>query len=654
MLGILWWLGLWSIWLRSFQKSFEALLLFVFVISYGSLWLNQFQLNNPPAYITQEVQSISKLRPSYDVIVTGTDPEGVVAAVSAARSGLRTLLIDGHNREILGGLMTRGWLNSLDLNYASFKSNVPGKHNMLNKGIFQEWYDMVEGDSFDVTTAANAFYNLVRKEKNIDLLLQVQNMQPILRTNLNRKEIVGLEVTKADGIRQIVSAKSIIDATQDADIAAAAQVPFTIGWEDLGDKQSRMAVTVVFRLKNVTDDIWQQIQKRLRNDGNVDTDANERSAWGYANMKFYQPFHETRVRMRGLNIGRQNDGTILINALQIFGIDRFDPISQKEAFDLAKSEIPYVLDYMKRRYSEFGELQWDGIAPELYVRETRHLVGEYRLSMVDVLDNRDHWDRIAFGSYQVDIQRTSTKDYNEIVSSPIQYAIPFRSLVPREVDGLLVVGRSASFDALAHGSARVIPVGMATGEAAGVAAHITKKDGITFRELSQSKKGISLLQDKLNKQGMDIKPFTVDAPSYAMNKYYPGLKTAVSFNLTNGGYDNKQFNLDGFANPQQLVNQMLVVAKVLPQAFKQDPSSAIATLVDAKKLALSLEQAAFIYTNAIGINTQRELALVVLVTKGLVKESTLEQIENKQSLTNGDVYMMMRDIVTGLTGKTYD
>nr|WP_310942873.1 FAD-dependent oxidoreductase [Paenibacillus doosanensis] len=83
------------------------------------------------------VESVQKLKGEYDVIVAGTDPEGVTAAISAARSGLKVLLVDGRNRDILGGLMTIGWLNTLDLNYAPEASMIPGKHNFLNKGYFR-------------------------------------------------------------------------------------------------------------------------------------------------------------------------------------------------------------------------------------------------------------------------------------------------------------------------------------------------------------------------------------------------------------------------------------------------------------------------------------------------------------------------------------
>ena len=84
-----------------------------------------------------------------------------------------------------------------------------------------------------------------------------------------------------------------------------------------------------------------------------------------------------------------------------------------------------------------------------------------------MLENRDQWDKIAIGAYPVDVQPTATQTYGTVIGSPDRYAVPFRSLVPLKVDNLLVVGRSASYTSLAAGSARVIPLGMAEGEAAG-------------------------------------------------------------------------------------------------------------------------------------------------------------------------------------------
>ncbi|WP_246131894.1 FAD-dependent oxidoreductase [Paenibacillus hemerocallicola] len=621
------------------------------VTAVGLLWDRKGKQTTGEPGELAPVQSVQKLQNAYDVIVVGTDPEGVAAAVSASRNGLKTLLVDGRDREILGGLMTLGWLNSLDHNYDREKNSlIPGKADILNQGLFMEWYKKVEGDSFDVVTAANAFNTLVQNEKNIDLLMKAKSIAPKLSAGSNgNQKITGVTVTKADGSVQEIAAKAVIDATQDADIAAEAGVPSTIGRADLGDEKSRMAVTLVFRLNNVTPEVWKQVQKRLKDDGDPNTDANELSAWGYGEMQKYPPNNKERVKMRGLNIGRQNDNTILINALQIFGIDGLDPKSRAEAFEIGKKELPYVLDHMKKLYPEFAGVELTGTAPELYVRETRHMLGEYRLSMIDVLENRDQWDRIAFGSYPVDIQRTSPTDNGAVMSHPLKYAIPFRSIVPLKVDNLLVVGRSASFDTLPHGSARVIPVGMATAESAGAAAKLAIDKGVTFREMSASKEQIATLQDMLNKQGMDLKSYTAKPETFMEQKAYPGLKEVVSMGLVIGGYDNSGFDTKPDSNPQRLLNLMQGVKRV--NKLTGDPSGVVAGIQDPAKQPLTLDQAAWTMAKTMGFDVPAAQAVQELIAKGALQQATVDAIADKQKLNNGDTYMMIRDLVESVRKK---
>lgn len=581
-----------------------------------------------------KVESTDRIKESYDVIVVGTDPEGIAAAVSAARNNLSVLLVDGRNRKILGGLMTLGWLNSLDLNYSPEQSPIPGKHTFLNKGIFQEWYDKIEGTSFDVVTAANAFYELVKKEKNIDLVLEASEMKP----QLDQSRVTGLYLKKKDGTAVAVKAKTVIDATQDADVAAEAGVPFMFGREDLGEPQTLMAVTLVFKLGNVTQAVWDSFSKH------PNTGADSRSAWGFWEMWDYPSTNKERVRMRGLNIGRQNDDTILINALQIMGVDPLNPSEMKEAYEIGKNEIPHVVEYMNRNFKEFAHVDLADIAPELYVRESRHMVGEYRLKMTDVLDNRDFWDRIAFGSYNVDIQSTSFSDRGSIMVNPIQYAVPFRSIVPQRIDGILVVGRSASFDSLPHGSSRVIPVGMATGQAAGAAAKIAIDKKMTFRQISSSKDEIQHLQEMLNGQGMEIKPFKIDPPDYAKHRAHRGLKAAVSMYLTVGGEHN-QFELDAESNVKRFSNNLKRMTKMHAGHFRGDPDTVITNIPNPEKAPLTLEIA-------------KAMMASVTADKGdvssIISKETTTGMKDPNKLTNGDAYMLISDLLQSKAGVVYE
>jgi hypothetical protein len=571
----------------------------IVLISSGGGWL--YYSAKDEKHVTQTLQpfqmvkSVTKVQNKYDVIVVGTDPEGITAAVSAARNGLKTLLVDGKDRKILGGLMTLGWLNSIDLNYDYAKeSALTGKHAYLNEGIFSEWYSMIEGKSFDVRTAANAFYQLVKKEKNIDVLLETQAIVPEMKiSSAGSSTVTGLTITLKNGVKQSIQVNSVIDATQDADIAYAAGVPFTNGREDLGDSKAQMAVTAVFRLKNVTKEVWGQIKKRL-NDGTGGPGADETSAWGYKGMYDYKALDPKLASMRGLNIGRQNDNTILLNSLLLYQIDPLDPASRKKAVEQAKKELPNVVEFMKKTYPEFAPVKLDGIAPELYVRETRHMQGEYRLTIVDLLENKDQWDRIAFGSYEGDIQPSSPGSGGgaAVVLDPYKYAIPFRSIVPQKIDGILVVGRSASYDTLAHGSARVIPNGMAEGQAAGAAAKVAKELKLTFRQMISSKDSIVLMQNMLNKQGMDLQPYEAKKEAYMSHKDYEGLKVAVYIGSAYGSYGN-DFGLDNPANAQTVVNEYLAAKRKYPKAFPGDPSAAKLNMVSPEKIPASLKQVSY-------------------------------------------------------------
>ncbi|WP_442600566.1 FAD-dependent oxidoreductase [Paenibacillus sp. KN14-4R] len=596
------------------------------------------------------VHSVERLKDHYDLIVVGTDPEGITAAISAARNGLQTLLIDSRNRPVLGGLMTVGWLNSIDMNWDKSSSQLGKQPDYFNKGIFAEWYKKIEGDSFDVTTAANAFYDLIQNEKNIDLYMMAKNVEPIIKKEKNSTLVEGLSFTKADGTNHKVLAKTVIDATQDADIAAEAGGSFTIGREDLGDEKSRMAVTAVFRLNNIDEKAWSLISKRLKSGNDSNAGVSKMSAWGYGKeMQDYEPLNKERTKMRGLNIGRQLDGTILINALQIFGIDGLNPDSVKEGLDIAKKEIPNVVKFLKK-FDEFKNAELVGVAPELYVRETRHMNGLYRLSVIDLLENRDQWDRIAFGSYPADIQRTSPTDNGAVVVHPSKYAVPFRSIVPNNLDGILVVGRSASYDTLAHGSARVIPNGMAEGQAAGAAAKLAIEQGVSFRTMAESKTVIAELQQRLNDQGMDLKPYTPKTQSFMKLKQYEGLKAAVYLGIAVGSYNNEAFKLDKPSNPQRIVNELLTIQRKYKQHFEGVAPESLKNVKEPATEALTLQQASYSIALCVGMETTLETAQTDLLNKGLLTKPTIALIEDPKKLTDGDVFMMLKETVEGLTG----
>ena len=471
---------------------------------------------------------------TYDVIVVGTEPEGIAAAVSAARNGMKTLLL-GEDKA-LGGLMTIGELNFIDMCESRDST-------LLTQGFFKEFYDAVGGSAFDITEARNFFLEVATAEPLLTLRTENQFVAPIM----DGSTVTGVRMNEGGAERNYYGSR-IIDATVDADVAAAAGVPYTYAGEDIGEKDRQMGVTLVFELSGVNWNKvsmhlnWQRFKAEILKQGTPDMGATKKTAWGYTEEGYaYEP-KDDMMRLRGFNIARQNNGNVLINALIIFGVDPLSDESKAQGIARAQAEMEYLIPYIRENFKGFEKAQLVKTADQLYVRESRHTIGEYQLTIDDVLENRDQWDKIAIGAYPVDVQPTATQTYGTVIGSPDRYAIPFRSLVPLQADNLLVVGRSASYKSLAAGSARVIPIGMAEGEAAGVAAAYSVNNQLDFRAMSKDKEAIASVQETLKQQGAYLEDFEVHEP--IMDHWaYPGVKVLRSLGILDGGYSN-EYKLD--------------------------------------------------------------------------------------------------------------
>ena len=526
--------------------------------------------------------SLPALLPAYDLIVVGADPEGIAAAVAAARTGAKALLVD--TRPVPGGLFTRGWLNTIDLNL-----DRAGKP--LNGGIFAEIYRQLDDHSFDVNQMETLLRQMIAKEANLDYLAGVLTVLPIIGSETMplfapgqtlcpddrplpaalislqppvpvpatlSRELSGIEIHADGGRTAIVSGRCFIDATQDADLAVAAGAGLQPYGQDIWGQPRNMAMTAVFRIMGVNDEQWQQMSRELkaRNDPDGLIGGTRNSIWGYGDiMQTYQSVSD-RVRLRALNFGRQRDGSILANALLLFGFDGLDRDARLEARRLAEAEIPLILAFLRLKILQMKDAAAAGIAPELYVRTSRQIVTQYILTVDDVLENRDFADRVAFGSYPLDIQAQSASQPGDVTGKPEQYAVPLRSLVPAGFANLMVVGRSAGFDSAAQSSARTIPVGMAAGQAAGVAASVSIALNLPIEALASTSEAIEQIHRILADQGVNIGLNPAVPPPETAHWAYEGLKCLRKRGHVSGGYTNS-YNLDQPISSRAFANRLV-------------------------------------------------------------------------------------------------
>lgn len=581
----------------------------------------------------------------YDVIVVGGEPEGIASALSAAKNGAKVLLIDKHDG--LGGLMTYGMLNSLDMSYGP-------DGTLLTQGTFKEFFEGIGSKySFDVEEAKKLFMEMIKRYPNIKLFLKTDFAKPIMEGN----KIIGV-VTIKEGKEIKYYGKRIIDATQDADVAASAGVPYAVGAEDIGLKDKFQAATLIFKLKGLD---WDNLKKIINEEKKIpDTHIDDTSAWGFLKItKNYEP-HDSLLRLRGLNLGRQDDGTVLVNALIIFGVNGLDKKSIENGKQKAEKELPYIIDFFRKNIPGFEEVELAGIAPELYIRETRHIKGLYTLDINDVVFNKDFEDRIAIGSYPVDIQPTSPDNYGYVYGTPAEYSIPLRCIVPQKVENLLVVGRSASYSHLASGSARTIPIGMAVGDAAGVAAAYSIKHNLSFKEIAEDINDVKNIQKILVKQGAYLKPFKIHNKAEE-HWSIEGLKFVLHWGLFpsgfNPGYDNNyRFDepINGYVYNYMMSNMILRAIPSKKENVLRVKEHFEEKFSDKKTPINKLDAMRMLLSYAgVKIDTEKKVEglLHVAFKKGIISEEVYGRLKNSDIVTWADTYDITRSLYIYLSEK---
>ena len=441
-----------------------------------------------------------------DVVVVGGGTTGTFAAIAAARQGKRVVLIERFGS--LGGTLTVG-LNTKP-------------SGALVGGLPLEVWNLARavggaGEDYMVTTKTGSLKVASQCEPEmmkmlLTRLLVEAGVQILFETFvsdaiLESQTITGV-VIESKGGRQVVGAKVVIDCSADADVAARANAPFVIG--SGGAEKKVQPVSLYFTMSKV--DIkrlaaWARTSDDVPDRAIPDTDEGlEYGLWltGFKNM--LQNFQtETGLKLRRERITLKTaDGTMFVNATRVLDVDVFSPVSFSAAMLECYRQIDVLLKFFRQCVPGFENAHILQIAPMLGVRETRHVRGEYMLTGIDTSEGTYFEDSIAADCSAHDIHNVDGSGGDFQSRRP--YEIPYRCLVPLEVEQLLVAGRCISADHIANGRSRNMPACMATGQAAGIAATVAVEDGVVVRRVSVPK-----VQRILRSIGMPLHAEEVDA-----------------------------------------------------------------------------------------------------------------------------------------------
>lgn len=373
-----------------------------------------------------------------DLLVCGGGFAGVSAAISAAKTGSKVLLLEKYG--FLGGLVTAALVittpplnNGINIEIAGRlkRKNVyiPCSHS----GPDTEWLEL---HSVDPEIVKYEFVRMLQ-EKGVDILLHTY----IVGTVMEGDVVKGVIMENKAG-RQAVLAKMIVDATGDADIAAFANAPF---------REVKKPMTMMYNMVEV--DI-EKVLEKLGNWSNLKKTVKEAMDKGELafDLGIYPDYGAPGVHAEKLVYsGELNVWSGMLNNMS--GIDPWD-LTRAEI--ITREHVMKLTDFLKKSVPGFERSRIECTATQVGVRASRQIIGEASPTMDEIKTNK----------------------FDDTVAKPYaknQMRLPYGSILPQNVHNLLVAGRCISAEEEAMGQLRLWPVCSITGQAAGTAAALALK-----------------------------------------------------------------------------------------------------------------------------------------------------------------------------------
>lgn len=408
---------------------------------------------------------------NYDVLVVGGGPAGVCAAISAGRLGLKVLLIESTG--MLGGMATSGLVQPFMTVYDrdGDEPTIGGIYREIIERL-SEFSAVIAPEETDSPSVYTSFitkyhrhvtpFNSYMLQVVLDKMVQEANVEVLLYTRFadcicEDGHIKHVVLSALEGLVS-VSGEVIIDCTGNADVAAASNVYTYKGDEETGVPQP---ATLMFEV------------------GNAEYEKNERPI---------RPVKAYRTPRKGV---------YSVNHYHVYSVDATNSKSMSDAHRSARLQVLDAYKVLREETPGFENCEIFQVAPVLGVRESRHIDGVYKITVDDVANGTKYPDRIAVYGFGMDIHSRNEKETGNFkIEVAKRYYIPYRSMLPKGVDNLLVAGKTISCESQAAGGLRCMPCAMAMGQAAGTAAFMAVSTKKTVNEIDISKLKSILKQNK--------------------------------------------------------------------------------------------------------------------------------------------------------------
>ena len=431
-----------------------------------------------------------------DVLVVGSGPGGLSAALAAAREGVDTILVERYG--CFGGNITQVGVESIAWYRHEKTVDSGGIGVEFEKRAKEMGGTQKEPQSLSEALNADMFKyvaDTMVKEADIIPILHCFGVHTIMEGNT----LKGI-VTESKSGRQAILAKRVIDATGDADIAYLAGAPYC-----KAPKEKLLGVTVSFGCSGV--DVNSFLEYVKKNPSCIgDWDEVEETT-GKENDLFSpyieEPFNKAReageipedVWIKGTwsSLTEAGEATYL-NMVYMLSKDPTDVWDLTKAEMQGRQQVMWALDALKKYTPGFEKAKLRTFCSSVGVRESRKIIGEYNITERDVRNEARFDDSIGIFPEFLD-------GYGVVIipTTGRYFQVPYGIILPQKMENLLVAGRCVAGDKISHAATRQMMCCTVTGQGAGVAAAVSLKDNVTCRAVN-----ITKVQKALEKQGVRI------------------------------------------------------------------------------------------------------------------------------------------------------
>lgn len=449
-----------------------------------------------------------------DVLVVGGGPAGVGAAISAARLGAKTLVVEQFN--CLGGVATSGGHNHLSLftSWVQFDQRIVG-------GVAEEVRQRVLRGGYGTYSHGCIDFDLEGLKLVYDQMAAEAGVRVLYYTfyadTLKEGNVVTGGIVQSKSGRQAILAHRVVDCTGDGDAAYHAGAAFAQGRPEDGRCQP---CTLMFSIGGVD---WPKVDAWR-------TSYKMQEVWHKAQADgIMEPFQDVIMGFWHTDVLPDQVG---VNMTHLVDVDTTNVRHLTAGTIEGRRQAHHLVQVFRKVVPGMDKCYLISTAPALGLRESRRIVGRVTLTADDVMRQRRWPDAIGYASFYIDIHNPAGPGMGDQTWYPpkgFRYELPYGVTVPRGLDNLLVAGRCISVDHVALGSTRIMSTCMVLGEAAGTAAYLSLHEEVPPAELEPR-----LLQGQLRRQGAILDEAGVAAAN-AGTAAAPGADAGLADSADTGG-----------------------------------------------------------------------------------------------------------------------